>query len=112
SSTSLARLSPAPPTTAIIPSRTSPSASGALGLAAPLFTALNVTLGEGTSLNRVRFANPFPIFNTQGALNAEVHAICSLALLCTQNDSHPSDLGYRVLGDLVFQVSGYTRLLE
>jgi hypothetical protein len=57
-----------------------------------------------------RFADPFPLFNPQGDLAREIETMCTLTLLCTENDSHPSDAGYRVLGDLVFDVSGYTVL--
>jgi hypothetical protein len=55
----------------------------------------------------VRFADSFPLFNPQGDLQREVETLCALLLLCTQNDSHPSDVGYQVLGDLVWNVSGY-----
>jgi len=41
-----------------------------------------------------------------------VQAICTLTLLCTQSDSHPSDAGYQALGGVIFEVSGYARLLE
>ena len=60
---------------------------------------------------RARFADPFPLFNPQGDLAREIETLCALLLLCTDNDSHPSDLGYQVLGDLVFDVSGYGLLV-
>jgi lysophospholipase L1-like esterase len=84
----------------------------ALPFADPLFQAANTALKEAAAANRARFADPFPIFNPQGDLNAEVQAICTLTLLCTQSDSHPSDVGYQALGGVIFEVSGYARLLE
>jgi len=75
----------------------------------PLFQALNTALARAAAAKRVRFADPFPIFNPQGDLAAEVRTICSLTLLCTQNDSHPSDIGYRALAKLIFEASGYGR---
>ena len=56
---------------------------------------------------RARFADPVSVFNPAGG---EAAAICALTLLCTENDSHPSDTGYRALADLVFDASGYQRL--
>jgi lysophospholipase L1-like esterase len=76
----------------------------------PLFQALNAKLAEAVAANRAHFADPFPIFNLQGDLTAEVQAICTLSLWCLDRDSHPSDAGYRALADLVFDASQYSRL--
>jgi lysophospholipase L1-like esterase len=83
-----------------------------LAFADPLFQALNESIAEAAAANRARFADPFPIFNPQGDLNAEVQAMCTLTLLCTAGDSHPSDAGYRALAGIVFDASQYIRLLE
>ncbi len=49
-----------------------------------------------------RFADPLPFFNPPGALEAPT--ICLLTNMCTPLvDIHPTDLGYRVLGELVLQ---------
>jgi len=80
----------------------------ALEFADPLFQLMNASMAAAAAPERVRFADPFPLFNPQGDVQREVQNLCSLLLLCTpQPDSHPSDLGYRVLGDLVWNVSGY-----
>ena len=83
-----------------------------LAFADPLFQALNQSISSVAAAHRVRFADPFPLFNPQGDMNAEIQRMCTLTLLCTEGDSHPSDAGYQVLGDLVFDVSGYARLVE
>jgi lysophospholipase L1-like esterase len=82
-----------------------------LVVADPLLQALNASMAAVARSQRAFFADPFPIFNPQGDLEAEIQAICTLLLLCSAGDSHPSDLGYSALGDLVFDVSGYSRLL-
>ena len=79
----------------------------ALEFADPFFQLLNASMAATAAAEQARFANPFPLFNPQGDLQREVETLCALLLLCTQNDSHPSDLGYRVLGDLVWNASGY-----
>lgn len=74
----------------------------------PLFQLLNLSMAAAAEAEQARFANPFPLFNPQGDLHHEAETLCAMLLLCTpQPDSHPSDLGYQVLGDLVWNVSGY-----
>ena len=83
-----------------------------LAFADPLFQSLNASLAQAAAANRARFADPFPVFNPQGNLAAEVNAICTLTLLCAKGDSHPSDAGYRALATLVWAASDYIRLLH
>jgi lysophospholipase L1-like esterase len=48
-----------------------------------------------------RFADPLPVFNPPGALEAPT--LCALTNMCTPyEDIHPTDLGYAVLGGLIF----------
>jgi lysophospholipase L1-like esterase len=84
----------------------------ALVFADPLFQFFNASVAQAAATNRARFADPFPIFNPQGDLTPEVQAICTLTLLCTAGDSHPSDAGYRALADVVLEASQYVRLLH
>jgi hypothetical protein len=56
---------------------------------------------------RARFADPFPLFNPQGGPAAETAAICTLTLLCTEGDGHPSEPGYRALAGVVWAASSY-----
>jgi lysophospholipase L1-like esterase len=80
----------------------------ALAFTDPLFQLLNASMAATAGAEDVRFANPFPLFNPQGDLPREMANLCAFLLLCgAQSDSHPSDLGYQVLGDLVWNVSGY-----
>ena len=71
---------------------------------------LNQEMARTASSERARFASVFPVFNPQGDPAAETAAICTLTLLCTQRDSHPSDAGYQAIADAVFDVSDYARL--
>jgi len=83
----------------------------ALAFADPLYRSINVAMAEAAAAQRARFADPFPIFNPQGfGPDVELKAICEFTLRCTQNDQHPSDLGYRILAYIVLAVSQYIRL--
>jgi lysophospholipase L1-like esterase len=107
----LGRLKAAAPDAEIIVTGSWDSNLDALEFADPLFQFLNASMASMVALQRVRFADPFPVFNPQGNLALEILAHCTMTLLCTQQDSHPSDAGYRALADLVFQASGYQQLL-
>src|SRR5262249_29175011 len=64
---------------------------GAVEFADPLFQTLNMAITQVAAAKRAWFVDPFPIFNPKGDLNAEQQATCTLTLLCTLGDSHPSD---------------------
>jgi len=83
---------------------------GAFALADPLFATLNAAESDVAAAAGARFADPFPIFNPQGDETAETSAICTLTLVCTEHDAHPSDAGYRALADTVWAASDYMRL--
>jgi lysophospholipase L1-like esterase len=87
-------------------------AVGAFAFADPLIEALNASLASAAVAAQARFANPFPIFNPQGDLNLETQTICTLTQLCTVGDLHPSDAGYQALANVLFDASGYARLIE
>jgi lysophospholipase L1-like esterase len=110
--TILGKLRAAAPNAEIIVTGTWDSFIGAFEFADPLFQLLNTSMANVAAANLVWFADPFPVFNPQGDLDAETQAICTLLLLCTENDSHPSDAGYQALADVVFEASRYARLLE
>src|SRR4029453_4236822 len=68
-----------------------------LEFADPLFIALNDAMAETAARASARYANIFPTFNPQGDINIETQTLCTLTLLCTYGDGHPSDLGYQMM---------------
>ncbi len=65
-----------------------------------LTAKLNEVMGGVAASVDARFADPLPVFNPPGALEAPT--ICLLTNMCTPLvDIHPTDLGYAVLGGLV-----------
>lgn len=67
-----------------------------------LLQSLNAVMAQVAAGYGVRVANAFPAFNITGDL-------CALTLMCASGDVHPSDAGYAVIADLMFDASGYTR---
>jgi lysophospholipase L1-like esterase len=110
--TILGRLHTAAPQAEIIFTGPWNISTGAFPETDPLFMLFNDALKQAAADTRVRFADLFPIFNPQGDIEAETAAICALTLLCSEGDIHPSDAGFRVIGDEVWEVSGYDRLFD
>jgi lysophospholipase L1-like esterase len=108
----LAELRAAAPSAEIVVTGVWDTFLGLFALADPMFEALNAAIAGVTADADARFADPFPIFNPRGDAAAETAAICTLTLLCTDGDSHPSDAGYRALAAVVFDASGYARRLS
>jgi lysophospholipase L1-like esterase len=66
-----------------------------------LTAKLNEVMAADAAGVGARFADPLPLFNPSGAL--EQPTLCTLTNICTSlKDIHPTDLGYAVLGGLVF----------
>lgn len=71
---------------------------GAFPLTHPIFRQLNLALADAAAANRAGFADPSPVFNPDGDTGA---ALCTLTLLCSNGDGHPSDAGYSAITDLL-----------
>ena len=56
--------------------------------------------------NRSNFANPFVSFNLA---SPQPQTLCALTLVCSFGDIHPSNLGYQVISDVMWDASGYAR---
>jgi lysophospholipase L1-like esterase len=66
-----------------------------------LTAKLNEVMAADATGVGARFADPLPVFNPPGAL--EHPTLCTLTNICTPlKDIHPTDLGYAVLGGLIF----------
>jgi lysophospholipase L1-like esterase len=73
------------------------------------FAVLNAAIARQAALADARFADLAAVINPPGS-EARVTAICTLTLLCSEDDSHPSDAGYRAIAGVLFEASGYARL--
>jgi hypothetical protein len=60
-------------------------------------------LGSGTCGQ----VSPVTLSLNGNDINAFLQTCPPADLTCTQNDSHPSDAGYRALAELVWNASGY-----
>jgi lysophospholipase L1-like esterase len=70
-----------------------------------LTNAFNAVVEQTARSHRVRVADVFAAFNDP----PQPDTICNLTLICTQQDSHPSDAGYHVIAEQLWDASGYDR---
>jgi lysophospholipase L1-like esterase len=75
------------------------------------FAVLNAVIASAAAAEGARFADLVPVLNPSGAA-ARLTAICTLTLLCSEGDTHPSDAGYLAIADVLYETSGYARLID
>jgi lysophospholipase L1-like esterase len=64
----------------------------------PLYLALDDAIRSAASHAGARFAGLFTAFDSDAAL-------CTLTLLCSDGEAHPSDAGYEAIADPVFDAA-------
>jgi lysophospholipase L1-like esterase len=70
-----------------------------------LTNAFNASVERTAKNHRVHVAQVFDAFNEQ----PQPATICDLTLICSAQDSHPSDTGYRVIAEQLWDTSGYSQ---
>ena len=71
-----------------------------------LVATINQVIQQVAQSNRARFADAFPPFNLSLPQPA---TLCVLSLVCAFGDIHPSDLGYQVIADIMWEAADYKR---
>lgn len=79
----------------------------ALAQTDPLYQALDVAISGAARGARARFADIRSVFNPPGGVAKEKARICAYTLICSENDSHPTDAGYRTIAAAILVASGY-----
>jgi lysophospholipase L1-like esterase len=72
-----------------------------------LHRTLNDTIAHDAAGVKARFAPLVPIFNPPGGVAKRKARLCALTFICSMNDPHPTDAGYRAIADAVWKASGY-----
>ncbi len=103
----LRRLRAAAPNAEIIVTGTWNFNAGDLKRTDPLLRSINASMARAAASADARFAATFPAFNPQGSVARERAQICSLTFICSRDDPHPTDAGYRAIAAAVWKASGY-----
>lgn len=75
----------------------------------PLLRSVDATIGRAAAAGRAHVAKVFPVFNPQGNVAREKARVCAMTFICSKEDVHPTDAGYRAIATAVWAASGYTQ---
>jgi lysophospholipase L1-like esterase len=73
----------------------------------PLIRSVDATVARSAAAGTARFAKLFPVFNPQGNIAREKARVCTLTFICSKDDVHPTNAGYRAIAAAVWAASGY-----
>jgi lysophospholipase L1-like esterase len=71
----------------------------------PLFHSIDAVIARAASAHGARVAKMYRVFAATGK-NPKV---CALTFICSRDDVHPNDAGYRAMADVFLAASGYAR---
>ena len=73
----------------------------------PLIRSVDATVARSAAAGKARFARTLPVFNPQGNIAREKARVCTLTFICSKDDVHPTNAGYRAIAAAVWAASGY-----
>jgi lysophospholipase L1-like esterase len=73
----------------------------------PLFRQLNAAIARVAARSHAHVADTFSAFNPQGSLARERAQVCAFTFVCSDDDPHPTDAGYRAIAAAVWKAAGY-----
>ena len=75
----------------------------------PLFRSVETTITHSAAAGKAHVAKLFHVFNPQGNVAREKARVCTLTFICSKDDVHPTDAGYRAIAAAVWVASGFGR---
>ena len=73
----------------------------------PLYRSIDAAIARAATASHARVANTYTALDGSGSLKAQQARLCRLTFYCSKQDPHPTDAGYRVMGDAFYAASGY-----
>lgn len=75
----------------------------------PLYRSVDAAIKRAATMSRARVANMFAVFNGTGNVKTQQARLCRLSFICSKQDPHPTDAGYRAMAAAFMSASGYRR---
>lgn len=76
-------------------------------LTTPLWRPLNAVIRREAVAANARFADLMPLFNPPGSAAAQKARLCAYSFICSHDDPHPTNVGYRAIAAAMFAASGF-----
>ena len=73
----------------------------------PLFRSIDTAIAKAAAAGEARVARMYPVFSPSTATARA--KICALTFICTKQDVHPTDAGYRAMAAAFLTASGYAK---
>lgn len=73
----------------------------------PLFRSIDATIARVATAGNARVAKMYPVFSPVGSHARAKARICKFTFVCSQDDLHPTDAGYRAMAAAFLAASGY-----
>ena len=73
-----------------------------LDFTTPLYGRLSAATKAAVA-GRATFVDLVPVFNAPGSPDAQRARLCSYTLICTDDDPHPTDIGYRAIAAAILR---------
>jgi lysophospholipase L1-like esterase len=74
----------------------------------PLFRSIDATIARVAAAEGARVAKMYPVFSPGKPARAKAR-ICALTFVCSKDDLHPTDAGYRAMAAAFLAASGYAQ---
>jgi lysophospholipase L1-like esterase len=103
----LRQLRAAAPTSEIIVTGAWNPEADRLAQVEPLYRSVDAAIKRAATASRARVASMFPALDGTGNIKTQQARLCRLTFFCSKGDPHPTDAGYRAMGQAFMAGSGY-----
>jgi len=79
----------------------------ALAMTDPIFLSVDAAIRHATLEAKGRVAELYPVISPKGNPKQARARLCSLTFICSKQDPHPTDAGYRAIAGAVWKAAGY-----
>ena len=74
-----------------------------------IYRSLDESIARAASVSDARVAKARLVLNPPGTVRKQQSRLCKLTFICSKGDPHPTDAGYRALGNAFMAASGYAQ---
>ena len=73
----------------------------------PIFRSIDAAIRRASMGAKARVVDLYSVISPQGNVTRQKARICAYTFICSRDDPHPTDAGYRAIAGAVWAASGY-----